>query len=512
MGNFKGLHMGSQRTGTMSPIFNGISASFKGGFALLLFLLGIAGHGTIALAQVPDTFTATGDMTTARYGHTATLLPSGKVLIAGGRSSPLFPNDPSSSFSLVSAELYDPFTGTFTATGDMTTPRSGHTATLLPNGEVLIVGGLTCNSSDCLLASAELYDPSTGMFTATGSMTTVRGGYTATLLNNGKVLIAGGSNRKAFSLASAELYDPSTGTFTATGDMTMPRSGHTATLLPNGNVLITGTGAWSCCQVRGAELYDPDAGEFRGMGGTIPELFGRSRTTVTLTVLEDGKVLAMLGDAESPDPAGAAIYDPAAGAFTALADTTVWPNTATLLPDGTVLIAGPATVRYDPSTGNFVTTGNMVTPSYQQTATLLPNGTVLMSGGYFRGVLATAELYHPTVLVPAPVLFAWSNDDLGRGVILHASTHQRVSPESPAVAGEPLEIYGTGLIDGSVIPPQAAIGGFMAEVLFFGNVPGLPGVNQVNVRVPNDVAPGPAVSVRLNYLGRPSNEVTVGVR
>jgi uncharacterized protein (TIGR03437 family) len=178
------------------------------------------------------------------------------------------------------------------------------------------------------------------------------------------------------------------------------------------------------------------------------------------------------------------------------------------------LIASPLVpARYDPSTGSFIATGDMVTPRRSHTATLLPDGTVLMSGGFsLSGALGTAELYHPAVLAPAPVLLAWSNDDLGRGVILHASTHQPVSPDSPAEAGEALEIYGTGLIHGSVIPPQAAIGGLMAELLYFGDVSGLPGVNQVNVRVPSDIAPGPGVSVRLNYLGRPSNEVTIAVR
>src|SRR6185369_1840232 len=141
----------------------------------------------IARAQLPGTFTPTGDMTTARSGHTQTLLPNGTVLVAGGRYQPL----QSPSFSLASAELYDPTTGTFTATGSMTTPRQWHTATLLPDGEVLIAGGGNCITSDPCWASAELYDPSSGTFTATGKMTAARRAFTAPLLNNGKVLIAG---------------------------------------------------------------------------------------------------------------------------------------------------------------------------------------------------------------------------------------------------------------------------------------------------------------------------------
>jgi uncharacterized protein (TIGR03437 family) len=172
----------------------------------------------------------------------------------------------------------------------------------------------------------------------------------------------------------------------------------------------------------------------------------------------------------------------------------------------------PSVELYDPTSGKFVAAGNMITARHSHTATLLHDGTVLIAGGNntWPSPTPAAEIYHPAVLAPAPVLSSVSAD--GRGAILHAATHQLVSSDNPAVAGEAVEIYGTGFIDGAVIPPQVAVGGRMAEILFFGKAPGLPGVNQVNVRVPSGVATSPAVPVRLNYLGRPSNEVTLGVR
>jgi hypothetical protein len=166
---------------------------------------------------------------------------------------------------------------------------------------------------------------------------------------------------------------------------------------------------------------------------------------------------------------------------------------------------------YHSDTGTFTETGEMISPPSGHMATPLADGTVLIAGGAIPGPtpVALAEIYHPIVNNPAPVLLT---NGAGEAAILHASTQQIVSRNVPAAAGESLEIFMTGLIDGSVIPPQVFIGGRIAELLFFGNAPEFLGLNQVNVRVPEGITPGSAVPVRLSYLARSSNEVTVGVK
>jgi hypothetical protein len=460
-----------------------------------------------ALSQSPGTFTAAGDMTTRRFGHTANLLTTGMVLITGGEA-----DDHS---AIATAELYDPTMRTFAPTGDMTRPRLAHTSTLLPSGKVLITGGGSYwGLGAAALANAELYDPATGTFAATGDMTTARCYHTATLLNSGKVLIAGGQTTIANGLlASAELYDPSTGTFSPTGDMTTSRDLQTATRLADGKVLIVG--------FAGAELYDPNTGTFSLTSRTIYDQFSD-----TATLLPNGKVLITFGDSSFGSVSFsdiAQLYDPSTGVFSFTGKMAVPRGdsyTATLLSDGTVLIAGVTTPTapsnaelYDPNTGTFKNTGDMAHNRQSHAATLLTDGAVLMSGGWtFQGALASAEIYHPAVLIPAPVLLSLSGDGKGQGAIQHAGTYEVVSPENPALAGEALIIYCTGLADGSMIPPQVAIGGRMAEVLWFGNTPGFAGLNQINVRVPSGVTPDTAVSVRLNYIGRSSNEVTIAVQ
>jgi hypothetical protein len=195
---------------------------------VLIIVLVIAGElVAMALGQFHYPVSVTGPMVAARHGHTASLLPDGRVLIGGGRNS---------SGPLASAELFDPKTGTFRATGSMATPRTGHTASLLPDGRVLIAGGQD-NSGP--LGSAELYDPKAGTFSTTGAMATPRTGHTAIPLADGRVLIAGGQDNSG-PLGSAELYDPKAGTFSTTGAMATPRTNDTATSLADGRVLVAG--------------------------------------------------------------------------------------------------------------------------------------------------------------------------------------------------------------------------------------------------------------------------------
>src|SRR5581483_9519721 len=173
-----------------------------------------------------SSWAATGSLNAARDSHTATLLPNGMVLAAGGFGV---------SGVLASAELYDPASENWTSTGTLNTARAQHTATLLPDGMVLVAGGF--DNGINVSASAELYDPASGTWTSTGSLNTARTSHTATLLPNGMVLVAGGFGVSG-DLASAELYDPASGTWTSTGSLNTARSLHTATLLPNGMVLV----------------------------------------------------------------------------------------------------------------------------------------------------------------------------------------------------------------------------------------------------------------------------------
>ncbi|HET9496124.1 MAG TPA: kelch repeat-containing protein [Chloroflexia bacterium] len=325
----------------------------------------------------------TSSMAVERSCHSSTLLPNGKVLIAGGmiREGNYTPT----------AELYGPSTGTFAPTGSMSVGRACHSATLLPNGKVLIAAG----SYGGTLDSAELYDPATGKFTPTGSMSAQRDGFTATLLDNGKVLIAGGS--RGDMMLSAELYDPATGKFTPTGSMTEPRAIHTASLLPDGTVLIAGGGSDGSV-LQTAELYDPATGTFSPTGTMTIARYKHAAVS-----LPDGRVV-IVGGSNNLDWRGrytsTEIYDPHTGVFSPAGDMSTarfkLGSALALLPGGTLLIAGGGDRAevYNPATNTFATAdGTMDTPRFAQAATTLPDGTVLITGGYDTAIRSTSTAW-----------------------------------------------------------------------------------------------------------------------
>jgi len=267
-------------------------------------------------------WTVTGRLHVPRSSHTATLLQNGMVLVASGFPGETYPGH------WATAELYDPASGTWTFTGKLNRPRFSHTATLLQNGMVLVAGGTTSNYK--LTAKAELYDPASGTWTETDSLNTARSSHTATLLQNGMVLVAGGVSHQGMA-ASAQLYDPTRGSWTATGGLSTGRAFHTATLLQNGMVLVAGGK-----DTPSAELYDPASGTW-----TATDNLNTARYAHTATLLPNGKVL-VAGGYHGRYLASTELYDPASGTWTATGplNTERSSHTATLLENGVVLVAG----------------------------------------------------------------------------------------------------------------------------------------------------------------------------
>src|SRR6266567_2437077 len=303
---------------------------------------GSSGKGVLNSAEFYDADTGawsiTGNLNSARAGHTATLLPNGKILVAGGNTSITPP-----SFGVTnSAELFDPAAGTWSTTGSLNTSHTGHTATLLPNGKVLVTAGW---SGFFPVKSAELYDPDTGTWTITGSLIAARYWHTATLLQNGKVLVAAGSDDGDLftALASAELYDPGTGTWSKTASLSDPRVLHTATLLQNGKVLVAdGYGGYVYGESDSEELYDSTTGEWTQTGSVKTLRYGH-----TSTLLPNGNVVVSGGGYANPGGPvnfinSAELYDPATAIWysTDELNTARYGHTSTLLSNGKVLLAG----------------------------------------------------------------------------------------------------------------------------------------------------------------------------
>lgn len=347
-------------------------------------------------------WTPTGSMHTARASHTATLLPSGLVLVAGGTGD--------ANTALASSELYNSGSGTWSSTADLNTARVSAQAVLLSNGTVLVMGG--CIVSDCLgstTKSAEIYNPSTGKWTVTGSMRTARAEFVAVLLTNGKVLVAGGCtsydvNGCLAVTTAAELYNPSTGVWSSTGALRAGRMAMTGTVLTTGKALIAGGQTAASDALGSSELYNEATGTFTTTGRLITPRSGH-----TATLLKNGMVLMAGGeDVNGISLLKAELYNPTTAVYTAAGNmpSRRQEHAAALLSTGSVLVIGGNNVTsttttplascatYNPSTGIWTTASTMKNARAGHTATLLHNGHVLAAGGDNNsGELSSAELF-----------------------------------------------------------------------------------------------------------------------
>lgn len=418
-------------------------------------------------------FVATGSMRDTRVGHTATRLNDGRVLVTGGDSSA------NTASYLRSAEIYSPSSGSFTPTRDMLSPRGGHTATLLRDGRVLITGGLSEYVTNRTLSSAEIYDPQTGEFRATGGMKAKRVWHTAVPLDDGRVLIAGGFDNQipvfGTYLKSAEVFDPSTGTFTLIKDMSVPRIWFSATKLLNGKVLIAagsdGYDRWTNV----AEVFDPSSLSFAPVGR-----LATPRWITQTAVLANGQVLFPGGNV--PGDVGTRsteVYSPLTESFALTGDMTSVRGGAsvTVLRNGNVLVAGgfdaprflTTAELYDSQTGSFGrVAGPMLSARYNNSATMLVDGRVLLVGGLGTAAqaLSTAEIYSDTQPGLRSSLFD-EFDGLSANNLLWTETVASIWPESKVTvqggsvffgAGSRLDTFGKSHLCGSKIVVEAVMG------------------------------------------------------
>jgi len=310
-------------------------------------------------------------MTTPRADQSAAALQDGRVLIAGGTTNANVGGVTSS------AEVYDPTAQSFAATGSMTVARQGATATLLNDGRVLLVGGVQNVGFRSELSSAELYDPVAGTFTVTGSMHTPREGHTATLLRDGRVFVTGGSDNGVHTLDSAEIYDPRSGSWHLAGHMTVPRVAHVAVLLGSGQVLLAGGGRGDMpggyIVYQSAETYSPELMQFSPVRARMKS----DRVGAAALLLNDGRALIVGGKTGK--------------VLTSFGGGTL--NLNSMAPLNTAEI-------FDPESGSFVLTGNLQAPHYLPRLAKLQDGNVLVTSGWkIQGPvvvgMADAEVFLP---------------------------------------------------------------------------------------------------------------------
>lgn len=354
----------------------------------------------ISVITGPGKVTIGGSMNSARSNHVAVQLPNNLVLVAGGSNGTAV---------LKTVELYDPVKNTWTAGTDMGTARIGHTATLLLNGKVLVAGGFDGSTN---LKTAEIYDPASGKWTATTApMNYSHNFHTASMLSDGKVLLGGGVVGPAINAdaKATEIYDPSTGSFSAGPNLPEPRQGHTSTVLANGSVLFAGNSNGNAASARLLNYTAPSTFEWPDLASppvaTGSMIYGRWNHAASL--LSNGKVLVSGG--YGTNPRSTELYDPATNAWTSAGTLAVGRalHTSTLLLDGRVLIVGgyngivalDSIEVYVPTSG-WVTTSqkSLNTARATHTSTLLSNGNVLVVGTYLQtsGTASTSsEVWAP---------------------------------------------------------------------------------------------------------------------
>jgi N-acetylneuraminic acid mutarotase len=401
-----------------------------------------------------NTWALVGSLTDARATHTATLLADGRVLVVGGEGSD------NNLTPLASAEIFDPATRTWSTAGFMSTNRQNHSATLLSSGKVLVAGGvpILSSSSFIFLDSSEIYDPVTNTWGGSGTMSQVRAYHTATLLPDGRVVLVGGESQQGSVgwQRTIDIFDPKTQAWTAGTNMTASRVGHTADLLANGKVLVAGGNG--SAQPGSALLFNPTANGGLGSWSSVSNTMANPRYQHQSVVLQSGKVLVVAGKdatSSSQEVASAELYDPSRNAWSGAGtlNYSTYDNGAALLPGGKVYAFGghsssSATMVssngqiYDPAQNLWSSAGGMIYARTTHTTTTLPDGTLLVAGGIgTRGNIGAVEIFDP-------VAGAWS---LTGSLITPRSQH------SASLLGDGTVLVTGGFVGGAGLTSSAEI-------------------------------------------------------
>jgi N-acetylneuraminic acid mutarotase len=372
----------------------------KPGALLLFSLLWFTAINPAAFAA--GTWSFTGSLHTARDGHTATLLSNGNVVVAGGESNNL---------AISSTEVYSPTTHAWSVTDNLNVARANAQALRLANGLVLTAGGCVSNCQGSVTSTAELYNSTTRVWSITGAMTRPRTFFGAVMISGGRVLVMGGctvlnANGCGSATATAEIYNPATGKWTATGSMRVARNAFPATVLPNGKVLVAGGSSAAGDSLSSSELYNPATGTW-----TLTGRMNVARSDHTAILLATGNVLVAGGENISgTSTVKAELFNPLTGKWTLTGNLNVSrvEHTAALLSNGKVLVSGGMNVTlttttvlssaelYDPVARTWSRTGFLHNARAGHTSTLLHSGVVLDAAGSGpTDELISAETYTP---------------------------------------------------------------------------------------------------------------------